>query len=141
MFSYSFNFNNINSLRTLSISKVSALKVNSKMIAGSLCRGVQECLKPATALCAQIKYSLSLHSDAACSCTSGEENTVTCLVVTKELVSRDTKSRFVSAVTCASSWVGENQALRGSLVANEIRRGKTAHKESDRSEGRSSDRG
>jgi hypothetical protein len=40
-----------------------------------------------------------------------------CLIVTKELVSRDTKSTVVSVVTCASSWVGEKQAFRFSLLA------------------------
>jgi hypothetical protein len=38
------------------------------------------------------------------------------MIITKELVSRDTKSTILSAVTCASSWVGEKQASKVSVL-------------------------
>jgi CII-binding regulator of phage lambda lysogenization HflD len=41
---------------------------------------------------------------------------VTCLVVTKELVSSATKSAVISGVMCASLWVAEKQSSRASLL-------------------------
>jgi hypothetical protein len=45
-----------------------------------------------------------------------------CLVITKELVCRDTTSTIVSTVICASSWVGESKAPELSLLTIETRR-------------------
>jgi hypothetical protein len=48
-----------------------------------------------------------------------------CFIVTKKLVSRDTKSVIVSVVTCASFWVGEKQAFTVSRLGQSRRSFKT----------------